>query len=214
MQGPDGEGSRGVGKRGTAGLGATRREVEAAMRRVQRELFLPGGIKRHAHLDSALPIGYGQTNSQPATVANMMELLDVPPGARVLDVGSGSGWSTAILADLVGPDGEVFGVELVPELVERGRAAVESFDTPWASIRQAEPGVLGLPDLAPFDRILVSAMADAIPGELVDQLAPGGVMVVPADGTMYRVEKADGDGEGGDDISISAHGHYLFVPLL
>jgi len=78
-----------------------------------------------------------------------MELLDVPTGARVLDVGSGSGWSTAILAELVGPAGEVHGVELVPELVERGRANLEAFDVPWAEIHPAEPGVLGLPGLAP-----------------------------------------------------------------
>lgn len=189
--------------------GATRDRIAAAMRTVRREEFLPGDMKRHAHMDAALPIGHGQTSSQPRTVANMLELLDVAPGARVLDVGSGSGWSTAILAELVGPEGEVHGVEIVPELVERGGRAVAVFDTPWAGIRQAEPGVLGLPDLAPFERILVSAMAGAIPGELVDQLAPGGVMVVPADGEMYRVAK-DADGE----VSISAHGAYLFVPLV
>lgn len=200
----------GEGMTGDGGpAGATRDRIEAAMRAVRREEFLPGDMKRHAPMNSALPIGYGQTNSQPLTVANMMELLDVPPGARVLDVGAGSGWSTAILAELVGPHGEVHGVEIVPELVERGNRAVAVFDTPWASIRQAAPGVLGLPELAPFERILVSAMADAIPGELVDQLAPGGVMVVPADGEMYRVAK---DADGG--ISISAHGAYLFVPLV
>lgn len=120
-------------------VGAGRREIEAAMLTMRREAFLPGDIKRHAHMDSGLPIGFGQTNSQPTTVANMMELLDVPAGARVLDVGSGSGWSTAILAELVGPEGEVHGVELVPELVERGRANLSAFDCPWATIRAAVP---------------------------------------------------------------------------
>lgn len=88
---------------------AAREHIEAVMRRVRREEFLPGDVKRHAGMDSALPIGFGQTNSQPSTVADMMELLDVPTGARVLDVGSGAGWSTAILAELVGPDGQVHG---------------------------------------------------------------------------------------------------------
>lgn len=199
-------------------VGAGRREIEAAMLKMRREAFLPGDIKRHAHMDSALPIGFGQTNSQPTTVANMMELLDVPAGARVLDVGSGSGWSTAILAELVGPEGEVHGVELVPELVERGRANLSAFDCPWATIRAAEPGVLGLPDLAPFDRILVSAMAPSLPEELIAQLAPGGIMVAPADGEMYRVRRGPGPGDGTDSRddgpSITAHGAYLFVPLL
>lgn len=163
-------------------------------------------------MDSALPIGFGQTNSQPTTVADMMELLDVPAGARVLDVGSGSGWSTAILAELVGPSGEVHGVELVPGLVERGRANLAAFDVPWAEIHPADPEVLGLPGLAPFDRILVSAMADSLPDELIAQLAPGGIMVAPADGEMYRVRK--GRGAGAEDIAITAHGAYRFVPLL
>lgn len=88
---------------------AAREHIEAVMRRVRRGEFLPGDVKRHAGLNSALPIGFGQTNSQPTTVADMMELLDVPARARVLDVGSGSGWSTAILAELVGPAGEVHG---------------------------------------------------------------------------------------------------------
>lgn len=199
-------------------VGAGRREIEAAMLKMRREAFLPGDVKRHARMDSALPIGFGQTNSQPTTVANMMELLDVPAGARVLDVGSGSGWSTAILAELVGPEGEVHGVELVPELVERGRANLSAFDCPWATIHAAEPGVLGLPDLAPFDRILVSAMAPSLPEELIAQLAPGGIMVAPADGEMYRVRRGPGRGDGTDSRddgpSITAHGAYLFVPLL
>ena len=202
---------------------AAREHIEAVMRRVRREGFLPGDVKRHAGLNSALPIGFGQTNSQPSTVADMMELLDVPTGARVLDVGSGSGWSTAILAELVGPAGEVHGVELVPALVERGRANLEAFDVPWAEIHPAEPGVLGLPGLAPFDRILVSAMADSLPDGLIAQLAPGGIMVAPADGEMYRVRRArgadddgadDGTGAGVEDITITAHGAYRFVPLL
>ncbi|WJZ00571.1 Protein-L-isoaspartate O-methyltransferase [Corynebacterium hansenii] len=202
---------------GDGGAGASRERIREAMGRMRRTEFLPGDVKRLARMDSALPIGFGQTNSQPSTVAAMMELLDVPEGARVLDVGSGSGWSTAILADLVGPGGEVHGVELVPELVERGRRNVAAFDVPWAVIHPAEPGVLGLPGLAPFDRILVSAMAETLPEELIAQLGPGGIMVAPADGQMHRVRRGVADPADGvprDDAPvITSHGAYVFVPL-
>ena len=109
----------------------------------------------------------------------MLRLLDVRPGHRVLDVGSGSGWSTALLAHLTGPTGEVAGVELEPALVAFGSANLAATGQPWASIRVAVPGVLGLPDDAPWDRILVSAEPRALPEALVDQLADDGVMVIP-----------------------------------
>ena len=171
---------------------------------IDRRDFLPDGARHRADTDAPIPIGHGQTNSQPTTVDNMLELLDAQPGHRVLDVGSGSGWSTARIAEAVGPEGRVFGVELVPELVEFGRGNLAKYDFPWASIHQATD-VLGLPDEAPFDRILVSAMADSLPQTLVDQLAPDGHMVIPVSGTMLRV-----DSRG----NATRHGSYLFVPLI
>ena len=131
----------------------------------------------------------------------MLRLLDVPVGAKVLDVGSGSGWTTALLAHLTGPTGRVDGVEIEPDLVEFGAANLEAADRPWASIRRAEPGVLGLPAGAPYDRVLVSAEARELPAALVDQLAPGGIMVIPVLGTMLRVVRgvrteAGGRGRG------------------
>lgn len=177
-----------------------------ALAAAPRPRFLPLAQRAFAHLDAPLSIGFGVTNSQPTTVVNMLELLDVRPGQAVLDVGSGSGWTTALLAELVGPDGRVVGVERIPELVARASDAVA--DWPWASVVAAVPGVFGLPDAAPFDRILVSAMADALPGGLVDQLAPGGVLVVPVAGVMQRVvRRPEGD-------EVTAHGWYNFVPLL
>ena len=174
-----------------------------------RTWFLPRSQQRRASYDGPLDIGHGQTNSQPRTVASMLRLLDVRPGDRVLDVGSGSGWTTALLAQLTGPDGEVLGLELVPELVEFGRANLAHGEWPWARIEQARPGVHGDPAGAPYDRILVSAEADELPAALVDQLAPSGRMVIPVHGEMLLVE-ARGDGQP----AVSRHGYYRFVPLL
>ena len=137
--------------------------MRAAMATHPRERFLPASEVRRAAYDGPLDIGHGQTNSQPRTVQAMLELLDVQPGQRVLDVGSGSGWTTALLAALVGPTGSVLGVERVPDLVVTGAANVEACRMPWARVRAAVTGVLGAPDEAPFYRVLVSAMATRLP---------------------------------------------------
>jgi len=179
------------------------------MRLAPRERFLPRRQRGAAGLDQALEVGHGQTCSQPSTVADMLALLGVQPGMRVLDVGSGTGWTTALLGRLVGPTGEVVGCEIVPELVERGRENLAGEALPWARIELAERGVLGRPEGAPFDRILVSAMSDGLPQELVEQLAPGGVLVIPVDGSMTRVAiGAERTPE------VTRHGLYRFVPLI
>ncbi|WP_377641727.1 protein-L-isoaspartate O-methyltransferase [Oryzobacter terrae] len=183
--------------------------VAAAMAGQPRARFLPRRARLQAGRDGPLAIGHGQTNSQPRTVAAMLDLLDVHPGHRVLDVGSGSAWTTALLAELVGPDGSVLGVERVPELVEVGRANLARTGLSRAVIRAADPHVLGAPDDAPFDRVLVSAMATRLPDTLVDQLAPGGVLVVPVDGVMTRVVLDERRG-----TTVTEHGRYLFVPLV
>ena len=179
-----------------------------------RERFLPRAVVAQAEVDGPLSIGFGQTNSQPRTVRAMLELLDVRPGQRVLDVGAGSGWTTALLAELTGSGGSVIGVERVPELVERGGAAVLAAGVPWATIRAAAAGELGAPDAAPFDRILVSAMAAVLPEELVRQLAPGGVLVVPVDGVMMRVVRAGSGSTSQPEVEVTEHGRYRFVPLV
>src|SRR3954451_4291340 len=124
--------------------------VAEALAAVPREAFLPTRERRSAGYDGPLPIGHGQTNSQPRTVESMLRLLDVREGHKVLDVGSGSGWTTALLARLTGPGGRVLGVELEPELVEFGGANLARAGVPWASIHPAVPDVLGLPGAAPY----------------------------------------------------------------
>lgn len=182
--------------------------VRRAMDAVSRADFLPPELRGHAHVDHPLPIGLGQTNSQPTTVAIMLRLLDVRPGQRILDVGAGSGWTTALLARLAGPQGRVIGVERHAALIDPARAALARHAAGQAEIRPAARGVLGAPQDGPFDRILVSAEAARLPSALVDQLGDGGVMVIPVDGVMLRVTRS------GHDISVSRHGLFVFVPLI
>lgn len=181
--------------------------VAAAFAAQPRRGFLPPELRERADHDGPLPIGHGQTNSQPRTVAAMLRLLEVGWGMRVLDVGAGSGWSTALLAQLVGPEGQVQGVELIPELARWGAENLAATQQPWASIVTATPGVLGLPEQGMFDRILVSAEPAELPQSLVDQLRDGGIMVIPVAGEMLRVVRR------GARTEVKRHGGYRFVPL-
>ncbi|SDS91182.1 protein-L-isoaspartate(D-aspartate) O-methyltransferase [Brevibacterium sandarakinum] len=189
---------------------------------VPREQFLPADERRNASSNVPLQIGDGQTNSQPSTVSDMLGLLDPQPGDRVLDLGSGSGWTTALLGVLVGSRGHVTGVERYRRLIEQARTSLRqaglgdvgignSGDSGDVEFIVATPGVLGLPEAAPFDRILVSAGAQTLPRELVAQLRTGGVMVIPVDGEMLRVERT---GAEDGDVAVTRHGRYRFVPLI
>jgi protein-L-isoaspartate(D-aspartate) O-methyltransferase len=161
----------------------------------------------NAALDAPLPIGFGQTNSQPTTVAMMLDWLDVDPGQKVLDIGSGSGWTTALLAHLVGPKGKVIAVELVPELLEFGRDNAERAGVKNAEFHEADDGY-GWPKSAPYERILVSAAARTLPPELIKQLAPGGRMVIPIHNSVWVVKKEDDE-----TIDLVEHPGFAFVPL-
>ena len=198
---------------------ATYDRIAEAFARVPREPFLPVTERQNASGNVPLPIGHGQTNSQPSTVADMLRLLDPQPGETVLDLGSGSGWTSMLLAVLVGPAGQVLGVERHPELVDSSQAAIDAVTAEApdqetlaeVAIHAAIPGALGLPAEAPFDRILVSAGTETLPDQLVDQLALGATMVIPVAGEMLRVAR---DGPGADELTITRHGWYRFVPLI
>jgi protein-L-isoaspartate(D-aspartate) O-methyltransferase len=152
--------------------------VLEAMGSVPRELFVPEQERRRAYRDAALPIGHDQTISQPYMVALIAEVLRVRPGELVLDVGTGSGYQAAVLAEL---GAEVVTIERIPELAEQARANLEAAGYPQVEVRVGD-GTLGVPDRAPFDAIAIAAAAPAVPETLYDQLRPRGRLVVPVGG--------------------------------
>ncbi len=149
--------------------------VLRAMRTVPRHRFVPEDLRRHAHDDSPLPIGYGQTISQPYIVATMTELLQIAAGDRVLEVGTGSGYQAAVLAELVQ---DVFTIEIVEPLKNRADALLRALGYANVHVRHGD-GYYGWEEQGPFDAIIVTAAASHIPPPLVSQLKPGGRMVIP-----------------------------------
>ena len=169
--------------------------VLAAFAEIPRHLFVPEHLRDAAEGDHPLPIGHGQTISQPFVVAYMTERLRLAGDERVLEVGTGSGYQTAILARLAE---EVFSIEIVPELAARAREVLLG-TLGLANVRlRTGDGALGWPEEAPFDRIMVTAAAPEVPPALVDQLAPGGRMILPvgawAEAQVLRVVDRGSDG--------------------
>ena len=182
--------------------------VLAAMERVPREHFVPEHLQHLAYEDGALPIGNGQTISQPFIVATICQLLDLSPDDRVLDVGTGSGYQAAVLAELAA---EVVTIERVAELAEAARAALVQAGYGNVEVRIGD-GSLGVPERAPFDGIAVAAAAPAVPPALYEQLVEGGRLVVPRGGRWGQqlvlvVRTPDGPQER---ASVACR----FVPLL
>jgi len=146
-----------------------------AMTRVPRERFIPEESRHEAYADRPVPIGFGATISQPYIVGYMTEALKVEPSHRVLEIGTGCGYQTAVLAELAA---RVYSIEVIPELAARARGTLESLGYTNVLVRTGD-GHDGWPDEAPFDRILGAAAASEVPGALVAQLADGGIMVIP-----------------------------------
>jgi protein-L-isoaspartate(D-aspartate) O-methyltransferase len=149
--------------------------VLAAMRKVPRHEFVPEHLAEAAYEDHPLPIGYGQTISQPYIVALMTELLRLTPKAKVLEIGTGCGYQTAVLAEIAA---EVYSVEIIEPLAKESADRLQRLGYKNVHVRRAD-GYLGWPEQAPFDAIVVTAGADHIPPPLVEQLKPSGRMVIP-----------------------------------
>lgn len=176
--------------------------------KIDRKDFIPKESQEFAYEDVPLSIGYNQTISQPYTIVFMLELLGPKKGDRILDVGSGSAYTTAILSETVGNGGQVFGVEIIPELVTLGKNNLAKYNFTNAKIIQAKDE-LGLPNESPFDKILVSASAEEIPMSLVKQLKVGGTMVIPIKNDICRIEK-----NKDRSIKIEKYNGFAFVPLI
>ena len=182
--------------------------VLEAMRDIPRHLFVPEDQRRHAYEDRALPIANGQTISQPYIVAVMTELLGPEPPHRVLEIGTGSGYQTAILSKLTS---RVTSIERHAELAEQARRVLATLGIPNVDIRVGD-GTEGLPDEAPFDRILVTAGAPAVPQALKDQLAVGGRLVVPVGPSGHQyLTVVDRKSSGFEQQERDA---CVFVPLI
>ncbi len=190
------------------GRGVTDARVLAAMKRVPRHLFVEEALQERAYGDHPLPIGDGQTISQPFIVGRMTELLALTGPEKVLEIGTGSGYQAAVLAELAT---RVCAVERIPRLATRARQTLEWLGYRNVWVRTAN-GTLGWPDEAPFDRILVAAGGPSVPPPLFEQLAEGGRMVIPVgDETgqvLKLVEKASGE------MRTSEHSACVFVKLV
>jgi protein-L-isoaspartate(D-aspartate) O-methyltransferase len=188
--------------------GITNKTVLEAMRRVPRHEFVPTSYQRQAYEDYPLPIGHGQTISQPYIVAFMTELLDLKPGEKVLEIGTGSGYQAAVLAEITT---NVFTIEIVEELGRRAEADLTRLGYKHVKVKTGD-GYQGWPEHAPFDAIIVTCSPDHVPKPLIEQLKDGGRMVIPVGDVrtgqdLYLLEKQ------GNDLRRRAVLPVRFVPM-
>ncbi len=188
--------------------GITEKKVLEAIGRVPRHLFMDSSFVHLAYQDQAFPIGQGQTISQPYTVAFQSSLLDVQPGCKVLEIGTGSGYQAAVLSEM---QAEVFSIERQQRLYKATGQLLTDIGYPDIRLFLGD-GNEGLPAFAPFDRILVTAGASEVPSNLLIQLRPGGIMVIPIgvqSQTMIRIKRLSKD-----EFEQESFGSFAFVPLL
>lgn len=166
-----------------------------AFSKIRRVAFVPDDLASVVEEDIPLPIGHGQTISQPLTVAFMLELLKPQAGENILDVGSGSGWTTALLSQIVGEKGSVTSLEIIEELCELGKKNTDKYDFVKRGIAQFHclDANQGYPKNAPYDKILVSAVATEIPTKIKEQLKVGGIIVIPINNAICYMEKRENE---------------------
>ncbi|MEM2251509.1 MAG: protein-L-isoaspartate O-methyltransferase [Candidatus Hadarchaeales archaeon] len=187
-------------------------KIIEAFRKVPRHEFVPEELREYAYSDQPLPIGYGQTISAPSMIAIMMETLDLKPNQKVLEIGAGSGYNAALLAEVVGKNGRVVSIERIPELANFAKDNLKRTGYAHVSIVLGD-GTLGYAKEAPWDRILVTACAPEPPRPLIEQLAEGGKMGLPLGRhemfqTWTVLEKKNGK------LKTEEYGGCAFVPLI
>lgn len=184
-------------------------EIERAFEKIDRADFVKEDYKTESYEDYPLPIGSRQTISQPTTVVFMLELLNLQKGDKVLDVGSGSGWTTALLSEIVGNEGLVFGVEIIPEITDFGKSNISRYKFKNVKILNSD-GEIGLKEYAPYKRILVSAsFKNEIPKELTNQLEIGGIIVAPVMNSIFKIKKLSNG-----KLERKEYSGFFFVPFV
>ena len=191
--------------------------IMAAFRSIERRDFILSEYQLEADVNAPLPIGHGQTISQPFTVASMLEWLQPQPGDRVLDIGSGSGWQTALLAHIVSqqPGGKVVAIERIPELKALGEKNIEKYGFVSSGVVHClvGDGALGAPDYAPYQRIIAAAAAPQVPALLKEQLALGGRLVMPI-GNEWSQAIVVVDKTSNHTYKEQRHPGFVFVPFV
>lgn len=188
-------------------------EVIEAFRKVPRENFVPSKVRGDAYADRPLSIGEGQTISAPSMIAIMLEVLKAEGGDKILEIGTGSGYNAALMAEIIGPEGEVHSIERIKTVAETGRENLErnGYEQVKVIVRD---GTKGYEEEAPWDKIIITACAPEVPDPLIEQLKVGGKLVAPV-GEYYRsqtlleVEKVNED-----ETEVRRHGSCAFVPLV
>jgi protein-L-isoaspartate(D-aspartate) O-methyltransferase len=190
------------------------KNIEKALLKIDRAFFIPENLKTFAYDDTALPIGEGQTISQPYTVVFMLELLQVREGMNILEVGYGSGWQTALLADLVGKEGAVYSMEIIPELSRYGAVNISNYSYLEKRVEfYCRNAISGLPEVSEsiggFDRIICAAELKVVPLPWRDQLRTNGILVYPKGNSIYKEIKLENG-----KFDKEYHSGFAFVPFI
>ena len=174
-----------------------------ALAKVPREDFVPENLREYAYSDEALPLEKGATISQPYTIAFMLNLLELKPKQKILEIGSGCGYVLALLSEIT--DGKIYGVEIIKSLAEKSKQYLKNYKNITVL---SKDGFRGLKEKAPFDRILISAAADKLPEHLYSQLTEKGILLAPVNNSIFQIKKENGK------IKIKEFPGFVFVPLV